>query len=286
MRLTLNPGDTYGRRDDLLFFAVAALSVAAVVTLNGFNTFHDRARVGYPVDPWEPFVWEGSSGLIVLALTPLIMAFTRRAWPLDPPRWRKVCLHALAAVVFSLVHVAAMGSARSAVYAVAGAAYDPLGPLADWLYEFRKDLVVYVAIVALYVLWRGLRSGTGPAEPADAEILEVRDGARRHFVPLADVQWVEAAGNYVELHRSGAPVLHRASLTGMERRLSDAGFVRIHRSFLVALPLVTELRLAGSGYVVRIGSGPETAELPVSRRHTRELKDRLVRATKQAWSQR
>jgi DNA-binding LytR/AlgR family response regulator len=54
----------------------------------------------------------------------------------------------------------------------------------------------------------------------------------------------------------------------------------------VSLPLVTELRLSGSGYVVRIGTGPETAELPVSRRHTRELKDRLVRATKQAWSQR
>ena len=51
-------------------------------------------------------------------------------------------------------------------------------------------------------------------------------------------------------------------------------------------PLVTELRLSGSGYVVRIGTGLETAELPVSRRHTRELKDRLVRATKQAWSQR
>ena len=52
------------------------------------------------------------------------------------------------------------------------------------------------------------------------------------------------------------------------------------------VPLVTELRLSGSGYVVRIGSGPDCAELPVSRRHTRELKDRLVRATKQAWSQR
>ena len=50
--------------------------------------------------------------------------------------------------------------------------------------------------------------------------------------------------------------------------------------------LVTELRLSGSGYVVRVGSGPDCAELPVSRRHTRELKDRLVRATKQAWSQR
>ena len=41
----------------------------------------------------------------------------------------------------------------------------------------------------------------------------------------------------------------------LEERWRDAGFVRIHRSFLVALPLVTELRLAGSGYVVRVGPG-------------------------------
>ena len=75
----------------------------------------------------------------------------------------------------------------------------------------------------------------------------------------------------------------------LEERWSDAGFVRIHRSYLVALPLITELRLAGSGYVVRLGNGGgtgEVAELPVSRRHTRELKDRLVRSTKQAWGRR
>jgi two-component system, LytTR family, response regulator LytT len=72
----------------------------------------------------------------------------------------------------------------------------------------------------------------------------------------------------------------------LEERWSDAGFVRIHRSYLVALPLITELRLAGSGYVVRLGSGGDVAELPVSRRHTRELKDRLVRSTKQAWGRR
>ena len=61
---------------------------------------------------------------------------------------------------------------------------------------------------------------------------------------------------------------------------------RISGTPQVSLPLVSELRLSGFKYVVRIGSGPDCAELPVSRRHTRELKDRLVRATKQAWSQR
>src|SRR6266545_3818333 len=70
--------------------------------------------------------------------------------------------------------------------------------------------------------------------------------------------------------------LVRVPLATLAERWGDAGFVRIHRSYLVQLRLITELRLAGGAYVVVI----DGQELPVSRRHTRELKDRLVRAAK------
>ena len=105
-------------------------------------------------------------------------------------------------------------------------------------------------------------------------------------MPRSAVRYVEAQGDYARLNTHEGSHLVRIPLSVLEDRWRDAGFVRIHRSFLVSLPLVTELRLSGSGYVVRVGAGPDCAELPVSRRHTRELKDRLVRATKQAWSQR
>ncbi|OLL75155.1 alginate biosynthesis regulatory protein AlgR (lytT) [Pseudonocardia sp. Ae263_Ps1] len=120
----------------------------------------------------------------------------------------------------------------------------------------------------------------------DDEVIPVELAGTTKLVPRSAVRYVEAQGDYARLHTTDGSHLVRIPLSVLEDRWRDAGFVRIHRSFLVALPLVTELRLAGSGYVVRIGSGAETAELPVSRRHTRELKDRLVRATKQAWSQR
>ncbi|MDQ4118311.1 MAG: LytTR family DNA-binding domain-containing protein [Actinomycetota bacterium] len=135
------------------------------------------------------------------------------------------------------------------------------------------------------------RSSAGQVEPirdeaGDDEVIPVELAGTTKLVPRSAVRYVEAQGDYARLHTTEGSHLVRIPLSVLEDRWRDAGFVRIHRSFLVALPLVTELRLAGSGYVVRIGSGPETAELPVSRRHTRELKDRLVRATKQAWSQR
>ncbi|MEU7817879.1 LytTR family DNA-binding domain-containing protein [Pseudonocardia sp. NPDC049154] len=135
------------------------------------------------------------------------------------------------------------------------------------------------------------RATAVPVEPApperdEDEVIPVELAGTTKLVPRSAVRYVEAQGDYARLHTTEGSHLVRIPLSVLEDRWRDAGFVRIHRSFLVALPLVTELRLSGSGYVVRVGSGPDTAELPVSRRHTRELKDRLVRATKQAWSQR
>jgi DNA-binding LytR/AlgR family response regulator len=132
---------------------------------------------------------------------------------------------------------------------------------------------------------------TGAPEPVreeggEDEVIPVELAGTTKLVPRSAVRYVEAQGDYARLHTHEGSHLVRIPLSVLEDRWRDAGFVRIHRSFLVSLPLVTELRLSGSGYVVRVGNGPDCAELPVSRRHTRELKDRLVRATKQAWSQR
>ena len=256
-------------REDLLFTGVVAGVLVIFLYFNALNVADEHARIGRPLALWEPMVWEGSSGLFFLAISPLVTALTRRFWPTRPPWIRKIAVHATAAVFVSLLHVLAIGAVRWAIYRLVGGSYDPLGPLGDWPYELRKDLVVYAAMVGLYVVWRTLRSRARPVEAASAEVLEVRDGARRHFVPVNDVVWVEAAGNYVELHRGGAGLLHRASLSEMERRLQTAGFVRIHRSRLVRREAVAAVESKATGdFVVRLRDGRELAG---SRRYRRPL---------------
>ncbi len=130
------------------------------------------------------------------------------------------------------------------------------------------------------------RKAAAPVEEQDAEdeVIPVELAGTTKLVPRSSVRWVEAQGDYARLHTGGNNShLVRIPLSQLEDRWSDAGFVRIHRSFLVALPLITELRMSASGYVVRVGHGEDATDLPVSRRHTRELKDRLVRAAKQGW---
>lgn len=100
------------------------------------------------------------------------------------------------------------------------------------------------------------------------------------LLPRSAVRWVEAQGDYARLHTADGSHLVRVPLATLAERWADAGFVRIHRSYLVQLGRIAELRLTGSGYVVVV----DGAELPVSRRHTRDLKDKLVRAAKQDWT--
>ena len=113
-------------------------------------------------------------------------------------------------------------------------------------------------------------------EPPEDEVIPVELAGTTKLVPRSSVRFVEAQGDYARLHTTEGGHLVRIPLSVLEERWREAGFVRIHRAYLVALPLITELRLSGSGYVVRVGQGPGAPELPVSRRHTAALK-RILR---------
>lgn len=125
----------------------------------------------------------------------------------------------------------------------------------------------------------GLRAVAAPP-PQDEPAIPVELAGTTRMLPRSSVRWVEAQGDYARLHTGETSHLVRVSLATLAERWANAGFVRIHRSYLVQLRLVTELRLTGSGYVVAV----DGVELPVSRRHTRELKDRLIRAAKHDWT--
>ncbi|SEG25750.1 two component transcriptional regulator, LytTR family [Actinacidiphila yanglinensis] len=119
------------------------------------------------------------------------------------------------------------------------------------------------------------RSATDPPVPPvrSGERIPVDVGGVTRFVSRDEVSYVEAQGDYVRLHtRGGAPLL-RIPLSVLEERWGPHGFLRIHRRFLVSLGHVEELRSDAGHWTVRVAGG----ELPVSRRHSRELRDLLTR---------
>jgi two-component system LytT family response regulator len=73
------------------------------------------------------------------------------------------------------------------------------------------------------------------------ERIAVRTGEAVHFLRTAEIDWVEAEGNYVRLHASGASHLLREPLHRLEARLDPRRFVRVHRSAIVNLDRVRRL---------------------------------------------
>jgi DNA-binding LytR/AlgR family response regulator len=121
---------------------------------------------------------------------------------------------------------------------------------------------------------RVVDAGGSPAPSADTQIAVERGGVTR-FVQRSDITHVEAQGDYARLHTAQASYLVRTPLSTLAEEWAPAGFVRIHRSLLVALPHIQEIRTeAGRVSVVVAGQ-----ELAVSRRHTRELRELLTRRT-------
>ncbi|GAA2695246.1 MULTISPECIES: LytTR family DNA-binding domain-containing protein [Actinosynnema] len=109
------------------------------------------------------------------------------------------------------------------------------------------------------------------------EVIPVELGGITRFIRLAEIRYVEAHGDYARLHTATGSGLVRAALNGLEERWRSAGFVRIHRSHLVSLGHIDELRLEDGHLSVNIGG----AVLPVSRRHARHLRQLLVRRNRQ-----
>jgi DNA-binding LytR/AlgR family response regulator len=120
-------------------------------------------------------------------------------------------------------------------------------------------------------------AGNGPEspEPSEDDVIPAELGGVTTLVRRAEVQWAKAEGDYVRLHTATGSHLVRVPLRTLARRWEPAGFVQIHRSYLVCLALVGELFNEGSEHRVRLRTGQEPVVLPVSRRAFSDLKRRL-----------
>lgn len=109
-----------------------------------------------------------------------------------------------------------------------------------------------------------------------ADRIMVRSGARVVFIDVRSIDWVEAEGNYVRLHVGDGSHLVRDTMHAVEARLAAGRFARIHRSRIVNLERVRELRLVSNGeYVAVLRNG---VALGVSRLHRDKLQEKLRRS--------
>jgi two-component system LytT family response regulator len=123
------------------------------------------------------------------------------------------------------------------------------------------------------------RRPSNPPEPVPAprtspDRIAVRNNGRVVFVKLADIDWIEAADNYVCLHCGRDTHIVRETMNELEARLDPAQFLRVHRSSIVNLDRIRELQPWFRGdYRVILRDG---TQLTLTKNHREKLESRLL----------
>lgn len=270
------------RAADVGFWAVV---LGLELVFNTLVAWIDLRRLD-PAQPlWQPAVLELTSTAVVAALIPAVIAWERR----HPVRLDTLpgCLgwHLAGSVAFTLVHAAGMLALRRLAFAALDTPYRTPGWATVLGYEYLKDVRSYALVLLAVLGWRFLllrtqgearlldapeprpdaTAAAAPPAPARPERFLVRKLRKEFLVAAADIDWLQAQGNYVGLRVNGHDYLLRATLTEFLAQLDPARFARVHRSWAVNRDRIAEIEPLEAGDA-RLKMKDGTA-VPCSRRY-------------------
>jgi hypothetical protein len=236
----------------------------------------DQRLATHPHTWWQAFAASLSAWYLWGLLSPVVARLARR-FQLDRANFgRYFILHLGASLDLALVHLFAVVGLQAALHAALREPFAFGQSLVDtFTLFFHWNVLTYWAILAVVhaldyhadLEARAVRAAAEPRRPA--ERLLVANNGRSFFVRTTDVDWIEAARNYVRLHSGGRVHTVRATLAALEERLDPARFRRISRSALVNLDRVREVQPWFHGdAIVILESGTRVA---LSRRYRANL---------------
>jgi hypothetical protein len=211
--------------------------------------------------PWQPYVWEYSSATVVLIAIPAIVLFDRRR-PITWSTWRiNIARHFLATIVFSAFKVGGTIVLRKIAYAAEGGHYDPNIVPSGIGYDYLPDARLYLLILGGMYVYRFIlsqlhgeaRTFAQPDVGLPVESLErpqrfmVRKLGKEFLIAAAEIEWLEAQGNYINLQVRGRAYPLRSTMAAVQVLLDPEKFVRVHRSHIVNLDYLVEIEPLDTG---------------------------------------
>lgn len=250
----------------------AGFWTALVGLLWGIDTLtklEDRARTGVGLDDFRLYTEQATSAAAALVMV-LFVAWWLARFPFDRERWaRTLAAHVLGSVLFAIGHYALMVLLRVVVFSASGRRYLLLHDHFDNLvFEYQKDIKIYLGMVGIIAVYRHLRRRHADAAVATAGAappgrMLVQTGSGERLLDVMQIDYLQAARNYVSVHAAGREYIVRETLANLEARLAPGSFIRTHRSYLVNLERIAEVRPTDAGaYEIRIEGG---ATIPLSR---------------------
>ncbi|MCF6437874.1 LytTR family transcriptional regulator DNA-binding domain-containing protein [Pseudoalteromonas luteoviolacea] len=257
-------------------YAAIVLYVLMNNTINAFSNWTEHNRSGTAtIQLWEPFVWHYSSALSLFLLLPALFIFFKRLPPRANGLLKQLIAHISISFLFSLCHVLLMVLCRHGVYILLGRDYDFGNYFNEFIYEYRKDVLTYISIFVCYhcakwIISTQLNALEQREVTAPITQFVVKKQGSEYQVKVADIQWYEACGNYVNLHSRGRVYPLRHTLNRLCAELEHSHVTRVHRSFAINDQAIKSVRYTSSGDgVITLISGDE---INLSRRYKEDFR--------------
>jgi hypothetical protein len=247
--------------------------VAVLWSVELLAAMSERDRIGVGKDDFRLISEQVTSALAVLILIPFVLRWLR-VFPLTRGAWAEAVVgHTAGSVLFAFGHHVLMIVMRVPWYKVNGIDYlwrDPF--LRNLIVEYQKDIKVYFGIVVVAIAYQMYCRSRPGKQSALTDRLVVQTGTADRILMLGEIDYLEAARNYVSVHADGREFIVRDTMSNLRKKLPGAQFVRTHRSFIVNIDKAREIRSRDSQQCVVLSSGKE---VPLSRGYRDEFRSLL-----------
>ena len=253
------------------FFEVAAW-VVLVALLWGTDLLaklSERDQTGIGKDTFRLVSEQVTSALAVLVMV-LFLVQWLKLFPLRRDAWpRAVVGHTIGTVIFAFGHFALMVAMRVPWYALNGRSYiwrDPF--VANLFVEYQKDIKIYVGFALVIAAYQFYRRSRPDQEQAPADRLVVQTGSGESILRFEEIDYLQSDRNYISVFAGGREYVIRETMANVSKRLAGGPFVRTHRSYIVNIDKVREVRTIDSAQRIFLGCG---SEIPLSRSYREEF---------------
>jgi hypothetical protein len=215
---------------------------------------------------------------VTSAIAALVMVLFLVQWVKLLPRtldaWPRIVIgHFIGSVFFAFGHFALMVALRIPWYAINGKSYVWREPfVANLIVEYQKDIKIYIGFVVLISAYQYYRRSKDADPQPHAGRLVVQSGKGTNVLRFEDIDYLEAARNYVAVHAGDREYVVRDTMASLADKLATGPFERTHRSFIVNVDKVSEIRNVDTGQRIILASG---AEVPLSRGYRETFTQRV-----------
>lgn len=225
----------------------------------------EQATGGIAKDTFTLISEQVTSAIAVLLMIPFLAHWLRQ-FPLRLDQWpRTVIGHTLGSIIFAFGHYALIVVLRATWYSLQAREYIWREPfVANLVVEYQKDIKIYIGFVIVIAAYRYFLGNREPQRSAATDRLVVQTGTGDAVLRFEQIDYLEAARNYVSIFCGDREYVLRDTMANIEQRLANGPFVRTHRSYIVNVEKVAETRTIDGVPRVILDDG---REIPLSRSH-------------------